>query len=171
MTVVPATPDAPDSLDSAIAQLLNLGERDPLTIARKLLDLRGGDWIADQLAAHWEEIITEIARQRIGSERRSTITSLSEFARKGKSAPKREVVLLTIYTPSRGYIAIGDATDADLAEAATLRRKLAEGLFRWADYFDALREQLQAQGVQRVRDLKGSLPELPRPDLAEIESA
>jgi len=41
------------SLEDAIAQQINLGQRDPLTIADKCANLYGGDWVAEQLAANW----------------------------------------------------------------------------------------------------------------------
>jgi len=70
-----------------------------------------------------------------------------------------------LFIPSRGYIALGEATDEDLGEAAGYRRRLAGGLIRWADWYDDVRTQLLTQNVLRVRELRGQLPALPSPEL------
>lgn len=161
------------SLEDAIRQMINLGENDPITIARKCADLHGGTWVAEQLAAHWEEILAEIARQQIGNERRAAIVSVGGLrARKGRSIAKRNVLLATMFIPSKGYIALGDATVADLEEAASYRQRMADGLVRWATYYGDLADRLKAQGVDKVSRLKGELPPLPqeRTELGEAAS-
>ena len=146
------------SLEEAITQLINLGEKDPLTIARKLADLHGGNWVAEQLAARWEDILAEIARQRLGNERRASVHALSE---RGAKVTKREAVLASVFIPSKGWIVLGEATREDLAEREAYMRRLAGGLYLWADWFGDLRELLEAQGVEKVRQLRGALPPLP----------
>jgi hypothetical protein len=153
------------SLEDAIAQQINLGQRDPLTIADKCANLYGGDWVAEQLAANWKEILAEIARQKLGNERRSAIHSIGDLAREKAKPAKRDLLLTTLFIPSRGYIALGEATDEDLGEAAGYRRRLAGGLIRWADWYDDVRTQLLTQNVLRVRELRGQLPALPSPEL------
>lgn len=152
------------SLEAAIEQLINLGENDPVTIAQKLAHQHGGDWVARELAAHWEDILAEIARQRLGSLRRSAIETIGVRARQG-SVTKREAVLATLYVPKVGYIKLGDATTDDLLEAAAYRRRLANGLIRWSDWLESLAALLSEQGVGRVRELRGALPDLPAGEL------
>lgn len=154
------------SLEEAIAQQINLGHNDPLTIARKCADLYGTDWVAEELASHWQEILAEIARQKLGNERRAAIVTLATRAREGKVS-KREAVISSLFVPGKGWISFGDATADDLVARESYLRRLADGLNRWADYYAAVRAELETQGVARVRDLKGALPDLPA---AEIEA-
>lgn len=155
------------SLDQAVAQLISLGEKDPLTIARKLEHRHGHEWVAAQLAERWEEILAEIARQRLGSERRGAIVSLSAQAREqGGKLTKRDAVLTSVFIPGAGYIRLGDLTVAQVAEREAYLRRLAHGIDRWASWFAALGGQMVAQGVERVKDLRGPLPELPAGELA-----
>lgn len=169
MTLLPE----PRSLDlrDAISQMINLGETDPITITRKLAELRGGNWIAEQLAAHWEEIIAEIARQALGSQRRAAVESIGNLARKarGTHVAKRDVMLATVWVPGKMYVKIGDASPEDLRAAAEYRRRLAEGLVRHAEWCDDLAARMEAAGAKRGRDYKGRLPELPAPPLIGLE--
>jgi hypothetical protein len=160
MAVALLADDGGLSLESAIEQLIKLGEKDPLTIARRLADLHGGDWVARELASHWEEILAEIARQKLGNERRASIVSIGDRSKAGR-VTKRDAVLASLFLPSKGYIVLGDATLEDLAEAEGYRRRLASGLNLWADWYRDTRELCETQGVDRVRDLRGSLPPLP----------
>lgn len=159
-----ALPEQRLSLEDAINQLISLGESDPLTIARRLPDLHGYEWVALELAAHAEDILAEIARQRLGSVRRNMIVSISERAKQG-SVTKREAVLATLYVPKVGYVKLGEATADDLLAAAFYRRRLAQGLVRWSDWLESLAAQVREQGVSRVRELRGPLPDLPAGEL------
>lgn len=170
MAVVPLHPD--ETLEGAIAQLIALGEKDPLTIARKLADRRGGDWVAEQLASRWEEILAEIARQRLGSDRRSAVVSLAATVREHDRKPtKRDVLLTSLFVPKKGYVRFGDATADDLDAAQVYRVRLANGLMLWADWLGSVRALMDAQGVAVVKALKGALPEFPSADVAEIGGA
>lgn len=166
MTVALAMPD-PDrepSLEDAIEQLINLGESDPITITRRLANLHGGDWIARELASHWEEIIAEIARQKLGQQRRAAVLTIGARSRQG-AVSKKEAVLTTLFVPRLGYIKLGEATAQDLLEAAAYRRRLAVGLLRWSDWLESLAAMISEQAVEKVKELKGSLPDLPAPEL------
>ncbi len=149
------------SLEEAIQQQIGLGYRDPLEIADKCADLYGGDWVGEQLAANWRDIFAEIARQKIGNERRAAVVSISNIARENRKPSKRELMLTTLFVPKVGYVAFGDATAEDFAAASQYRRRLADGLLRWADYFDEWRALLATQNVKRAKDARGPLPELP----------
>lgn len=161
MTALPERSNQ-QTLDEAIASLINLGEKDPLTIARKLVERFGGQWMAEQLAARWEEIVAEIARQRLGSERRSAVVSLTSTARDrhGKVA-KRDVLLTSLYVPGKMYVRFGDATADDVTAAQAYRVRLANGLIRWADWLGSVRTLMDSQGAAVVKQIRGPLPELP----------
>lgn len=175
MNALPA--ETPVHLRDAITREINMGEKDPLTIARNLARNYGVDWIAVELAQNWEEIIAEIARKMLGDARRSSVVSLSGYARqqsaeqkrtgKRPDVGKRPILIQSIFVPKRGYIAVGDATIEDLAAVSALRRKLADGVYRWANWFDSVRASMVEQKVLRVRELKGQLPALPAAELEE----
>ncbi|MEA2387029.1 MAG: hypothetical protein QOJ22_1203, partial [Thermoleophilaceae bacterium] len=56
----------PPSLEAAIRQLIELGFKDPLTIARRLESTHEPGWLAAQLAMLSEDLIAEIARKQLG---------------------------------------------------------------------------------------------------------
>ena len=62
--------DECQSLDDAVRQLIELGFKDPLTIARRLENLHDADWVATQLVMLSEDLIAEIARKQLGQRRR-----------------------------------------------------------------------------------------------------
>lgn len=157
-------------MEQAIQQMINLGVKDPLEGARKCVDLYGVRWVAEELAANWEPFIAEAFRQALGNQRRAAIVSIGDRARRGGKVAKREAVLCSMFIPSKGYIALGDATAEDLAEAAAYRRKMADGLHRWADFYESVQALVVDQGVARVRDVRGSLPELPSGGRGELSA-
>lgn len=54
-------------LHAAITNAIDLGERDPITIARTIGRRYGQTWLTRELAARSEEIVTDLARQKLGA--------------------------------------------------------------------------------------------------------
>ena len=145
------------SLDAAISQLIELGEKDPIEIARKLEKRHGIDWLTRELSAHAEEIVSEIARQHLGRRRRAaSLPSVIE-----SSGTTRETMLSPIFIPGVGWKSLGDCTTDDLAAREQFYLKAAGAMVRWASWCRECIEEMRVQGVSKLSQLKGQLPELP----------
>lgn len=59
------------TLESAITGLVDMGEKDPLTIVAKLEKTYGAEWLAAEVATHASDFVAALARQIIGAQRRS----------------------------------------------------------------------------------------------------
>lgn len=167
MSIAPVPDDL--TLEDAISQVIDAGASDPYEIYRELNRRHGADWIVRRLTENAEEIVCDFARQRLGVERRSAISALRPTNER-RPVTKREAIETSLFIPSKGWILLGDATSDDLAEAVQYRRKMAATLTLWADWFEELRDRLRAQGADRVRDLRGSLPPLPSSEQLELEA-
>lgn len=145
------------TLEAAIAQLIELGENDPLDIARKLEHRHGLDWLTGELASHREEIVAEIARQVLGRRRRSAaLPAVIE-----QTGTKREIMLAPIFIPGEGWKSLGDCTAADLVAREQFYLKAAGAMVRWASWCRECVEAMRAQGVTKLGKLTGPLPQLP----------
>src|SRR5688500_16738878 len=105
----------PQTLDlmEAILQLVNLGEKDPLTIYRKLEERHGTEWLATALFQYRGQIIPEIARHVLGNERRQAVETIATVARSERKVSKREVKLAAVFVPGEGYKKVGELTADD----------------------------------------------------------
>lgn len=150
------------TLEEAIAQLIELGENDPLDIARKLEHRYGEEWLTAELAAHREEIVSEIVRQALGRRRRSaTLPAVIE-----SSGTKREIMLSPIFIPGEGWKSLGDCTAEDLVAREQFYLKAAGAMVRWASWCRECVEAMREQGVTKLGKLTGPLPQLPEADAA-----
>lgn len=146
------------TLEEAIEQIVKLGEKDPLEIARKVIRRYDEKWLAAELVGHGEEIVAEIARQRLGHNRRSSVAALPAVLT-GKK-PKREIMLASIFIPGVGHKALGDCTAADHAAREQFYLNISDSALRWAAYHGEWKAAILAQGVERTSQVKGPLPEL-----------
>lgn len=144
------------TLEEAIAQLVDLGESDPVELARKLEARYDSKWIDAQLAEHRLELVAEIARQFMGSRRRSATKALAVAT----EAPKREVLLGTVFIPGQGHKKIGELTAEDCDARERFYVAAAGTFLRYAGWFASCAVAIRKQGVARLADVRGALPAL-----------
>lgn len=145
------------TLEEAIAQAVNLGEKDPLEIARKIIAKNGPDWLAAELGALAEDIIAERARHALGNVRRGAEIAL----RPGDHRSQQEVKVSSFWVPGVGWKKGGDVTPDDLRVRAAFYERLSFAAVRRAAWCRDVAELMEAQGAKRLRDFKGELPQLP----------
>lgn len=108
------------TLHEAIEQLVNLGEKDPHEIAKKLRERHGDRWMSQQAALLADDVATNLARQMLGSRRRT--------AQLVVPAPQRgswgELLLTAKWVPNVGWKRIGDLTADDCSAVASHYRVL-----------------------------------------------
>lgn len=143
-------------------QLIELGEKDPLLIARKIEAQQGRDWLAEQLAAYAEQLVAEIARQRLGSLRRSAQIAL----RPGDEVAQSELKLRSFWIPSQGWKRAADVTAEDLLERAAWNERFASAVMVQAKWCRDVAQLLIDQGARTLGRFKGDLPALPAGDAA-----
>jgi hypothetical protein len=154
-------------LDSAIESLINLGEKDPLVIARKLKKRYGNDWVVAELMARDEEILAEMARLRLGNLRRSAVKSVSIT-----HAPKQrsELMIASMWVPNVGWKKVGDLTPEDLRKRAHFHMALSLRNEQIAQWCNECADEIEKEGVQTMGDLH-VIPSLPDAHLPEIGAA
>lgn len=147
------------SLEEAIQQLINLGANDPLEIARQIEQRYEEEWLRDELYALRQDVISDIARQRINGMRRSAMSAL----RKGKQPP-RELMLLGEWIPNHkgggGWKKLGEWTSADLRSRENYYRKMSGTASRLADWCHTCAELMETEKVRTLGKVKASLPTL-----------
>ena len=147
------------SLEEAIQQLITLGEKDPLIIARKIEKHYEADWLKEELYALREQTISQIARTRINSRRHTAMSAL----RKGRQAPK-ELMLLGEWIPNHkggfGWKRLGDWTAADLRSRENYYRKMSGSALRLADWCQRCAQLIEDEGVGTLGKVKAPLPTL-----------
>jgi hypothetical protein len=162
--------DHPD-LEAAIQQLIHLGEKDPLTIARKLKKRFGEKWLLGELLARDEEILAEIARHRLGSRRRGA--QLATVVRSTKA--QSELLLSPVWIPvtkegEGGWKSLGDVTASDLRELAIYHARLSAAADRMSQWCIECAKLMEQHNAQRLSDVRADLPVLADlPDRAELE--
>lgn len=166
-------------LDDAIAQLITLGEKDPMQIARKLKHRYGAEWVAAELAARDEELLADLARHRLGEARRATQLATVARSERFTTAARQtraqgELMLQSIWIPvtSRGggWKALGDVTAADLRELAIFHARLSAAADRTSHWCSQCARLIEREQVRTLREVKAPLPTLDElPDRAELE--
>lgn len=150
------------TLQEAIDQLVNLGYEDPLTIAKQIETKHDQDWLAAELLAHGEDIIADMARRTIGSQRRSAAIAL----RPGDIVKSAEFKLRSVWVPGKGWTKASEITSDDSDKIARWYRNLAGTLLRYADWWEQIGAEMREAGVKQLGQLKAALPPLP-----ELEEA
>lgn len=144
------------NLEEAIAQLIELGEKDPLEIARKLSRQQGDVWLGEQLVAYAESLVAEIARQRLGSMRRSAQVAL----RPGDTIDSSELKLRSFWVPEIGYKRANDLTPDDLLARAAWNETLALAIWGQARWCRDVAALMVSEGAKVLGRLKAPLPAL-----------
>lgn len=143
-------------LDDAIEQLVVIGYRDPLDIARKIIDLHGDDWVNKELGTLAEDIISGLARQKLGNIRRSAEVALSP----GDYIAENRMKIAKFWVPGFGYKQVAELTAADLRAKAdwySVFRRAAHRREIWCLETASL---IEAEGVTTIGELEAPLPAL-----------
>lgn len=153
------------TLDEAIHQQIELGQKDPLTIARNIAKLMGEDWLREEVAARAEDFVTTLARHALGSQRRSSEIAL----RAGDQIATSELKLRSYWVPGEGYKPAHELTADDLRARASWYDGLAIAASRRAEWCRDVAGLMDAEGAKTLGRLKASLP--PLPDEADLALA
>lgn len=143
-------------LDEAIAQLVNLGEKDPLTIARKLASDHGEEWVRDELLARSEDLLALLARAVLGSQRRSAEMALQP----GNIVATSELKLRSYWVPDEGWKRANELTRDDLLARAHWYDLIAHASSKRAAWLRRVVDLMDKQGVSTLGDVHGELPPL-----------
>lgn len=156
------------TLEEQINQLVNLGWKDPLEIAKKIVKDRDKRWLASELMALAEDIIAERSRHALGNVRRGAEIAL----RPGESRSQQEIKISSFWVPGFGHKPGGDLTPDDLRLRASFYDRLSFAAVRRASWCRDVAAMMDSQGAKRLRDFKGELPPLPgEDDLPELGEA
>lgn len=145
------------TLEEAIASLIALGEKDPITIVDKLVKREGEDWLRDQGAAYAHDFASDVARRMLGSQRRSSEIAL----RTGDQVTSSELKLRSYWIPELGWKPAHELTPDDLRARASFYERLAHGAGIRAAWCRQVADLMVAEGVKTLGKLKATLPPLP----------
>lgn len=147
-----------DTLEAIIDRYKNLGEKDPHTISTKVIASLGDD-LVEVARPYLADFITELARQRLGNDRRAEIARITP-----QLIETNEVMLKSIWIPSgQGgitYKKIAEATADDFDARAAYLERLVAGIARHARWCRDVADQIRYHGVTTAGELT-SLPPLP----------
>ena len=151
-------------LDDAIEQLVVLGERDPLDIARKIIDRNGEDWVSKELLDLAEDIIAIYARAKLGARRRSAEVALypGDYVSEGRMKTAK------FWVPGFGWKVFADATAEDLRLKSAWIANFRNALARRELWYLQVADLLEEQDVVTVGQLDVPLPALPDSDSEEL---
>lgn len=150
------------TLDEAIAQLIELGEKDPLTIARKIEERHGKDWLLNEIAARVEDYVSDLARRRLSGQRRSAEVAL----RAGDEVSSSELKIKSFWIPNEGWIRASDLSATHLRARALWEENLMGAIARRVAWLRDVADLMETEGVKKLGQLKKTLPALP-----ELEEA
>ncbi len=153
------------NLDEAIGNLIELGEMDPLVIARKIEERHGAEWLHDELAACAEQLVAGIARQRLGSVRRSAEVAL----RPGDEMSQAEMKIAKVWVPEEGWKVAANLTIEDLIAKAIWYERLMSAAGIRAQWLREVAQMMIEDGAKKLGALKRPLP--PLPGIDELEAA
>lgn len=147
-------------LDDAIEQLVVLGERDPIDIARKIIDRNGEDWVGKELLDMAEDVIAIYARMKLGSRRRSAEVALYP----GDYVSEGRMKLAKFWVPGSGWKQVGELNAQDLLAKADWYANFRRAAARREIWCRKTAELLDEQGVTTISQLEVPLPALPDAD-------
>jgi hypothetical protein len=154
----------PLSLEAAVRQLIELGFKDPLAIARRLEAMHDADWLATQLVMLSEDLIAEMARKQLGQRRRSYEVAL----RPGQPLAAANMKLVGFWIPAADgtptWKAAGEVTPVDLERRAAWYESFAIGVLRRAQWCRQVAALMRAEGAPVLAELRAELPPLPEPE-------
>jgi hypothetical protein len=143
-------------LDDAIEQLVILGYRDPLDIARKIIDLHGEDWVNKELGTLAEDIISNLARHKLGNIRRSAEVALSP----GDYIAENRMKIAKFWVPGFGYKQVAELTAGDLRAKADWYSAFRRAAHRREIWCLETASLIEAEGVVTIGELQAPLPAL-----------
>jgi len=152
------------TLDEAIQQAVNLGEKDPLTIARKILAAHDNNWVATELVSLGEDILAERARKALGSVRRSA----ELVVRPGNMRGQTDLMLASFWVPGVGYKVAGDLTSSDFRARAQFYDVVERAAVRRAVWCREVADLMDAEKAKTLRKLKAELPALPEAEESSV---
>lgn len=156
------------TLEEAIAQRINLGDKDPLTIARKIIENHDDEWLVEELTGLAEDLIAEMSRRRLGDQRRRAEVAL----RPGDPVSTGELKLRSVWVPGESggdWKRAADVTAEDAEAKARWYLGLARAAQRRAMWWLDVAGMIRADGVANLGALKRDLPVLPGDeDLGEL---
>lgn len=146
-----------NDLETAIEQLVNLGEKDPLDIARKLIERNGETWARLEVAARAEDFITDLARRKLGSVRRSAEIAL----RPGDEISQGNMRIAKAWIPGEGWKVAADLTASDCIKKANFYGVLSYAARRRESWYREVASLMESEGAETLGKLKADLPALP----------
>lgn len=149
------------TLEGAIQQQIEIGERDPIIIADKIVDLYGRDWMCEQLCEQAEHLVAGIARSRIGSQRRVTQLNLKP----GNPVPQAELKIRSFWVPGKGYVRAADLTSDNLESRAAWNDRFIATVDRHSSWCRQVAAMIRSEGAKNLGRLKAELPALPPVDI------
>lgn len=149
------------NLEEAIASLIALGEKDPLTIVDKLSHREGEDWLREQGAAYAHDFAADVARRMLGSQRRSSEIAL----RTGDQVTSAELKLRSYWIPEAGWKPAHQLTSDDFLARASFYDRLAGASVLRARWCRDVAELMVTEGAKTLGKLKAALPPLDDDDL------
>lgn len=145
------------TLEDAIQQIIDQGEKDPSSVAQAVIASHDKDWIGGQLAEMADEILVDYARRHLNANRRSAEGGL---ARKSEAATA-VLKVRRVWVPENGWKRYEDITAVDLRARAEWYRRFAKASLRRAAWCDDVAELLDSQKARTIGDLSVPVPPLP----------
>jgi len=144
-------------LDVAIEQLVRLGERDPLNIARKLIERYGQEWAELEVALRAEGFITALARERLsGARRRAELDLVS-----GDEISAGAIKTAKFWIPNQGWKQAAELTSGDLRARANWYHAFVLAARRREAWCREVADLMDREGAAFLGDLQAPIPALP----------
>lgn len=149
------------NLDTAITQQINLGQRDPIEIAKKIEDLYGQDWVKNELLQYSEDFIASMARSRLGAIRNNALHQMTN-QRKQRSARVGEANFLgsTKWVYGIGYKKVSDLTVEDCQLIVSHYEMIKRAAETFSEFYSTLISRMLATGAVNLGEL-AKIEELP----------
>lgn len=147
----------PATLEQLIDQQITLGHKDPHEFP-ELLRRALGEEILELTAPYIDDFVSEMARHRLGAQRRASIAKITN-----KSLQSADVLIRSLWIPTRHgkleYKAIGEMQADEFEARAAFMDSLVRGIKRHAQWCRDVAAQMRDEGVNTAKELS-SLPPL-----------
>lgn len=152
-------------LMEVIDRYVNLGEADPLEIAKKVEREMGEDALSKELLALSQDIIAEFARKKLGSVRRTAEIAL----RPGDPQTAANLGIAKAWVPTIGdnpphWKRASELTAGDLRARGRWYERFAISAAQRAIWCMEVADMIDEEGVLTLGELKAPLPSLPEHD-------
>ena len=154
------------TLEEAINQMIELGEKDPLTITDKLAQRHGEEWLREQASLYAHDLAADMARHMLGSRRRGSEVAL----RTGDQVSSAELKLRSYWVPEVGYKPAHQLTADDLLARAAFYDKLESAARQRAAWCREVVDLMVAEGAKTLGKLRAALPPLPDEETLQVAS-